>query len=91
MNRGEDQMNYNYLKNIYNFRYDDCYKVWTYEEIVDHRKASGGSTRYRFCGIQEKPYGNLCRLSRRMILSLLQHILNIAVLWIPQDGNGIYD
>ena len=35
-------MTYNDIINIYNGIYDDGNKLWTYDRIIDHSKASGG-------------------------------------------------
>ena len=38
MNRGEDTVNYNDLINMYNSRYNDGEKLWTYYKIIEHMK-----------------------------------------------------
>ena len=42
VNGGEELMTYNDLINIYNSKMDDGDQFWTYEKILDHRKAKGG-------------------------------------------------
>ena len=54
-------------------------------------RIQGVSTRYRFCGIQAKPHGDICIISRRMIISLFQHMLKSADLLTNQYGNGQED
>ena len=41
MNGGDDIITYNDLINIYDAKYDDGKKLWNYEKIIDHIKASG--------------------------------------------------
>ena len=51
----------------------------------------GESMGYRLCGVQANLYGNIYILSKSILRSLLQHMIKIADLWIPQDGNGQKD
>ena len=51
-------------------------------------KASGIQNKVQVLWDTVENYGNLFRISRRIIISLLQHMVNIAYLWISQDGNG---
>ena len=35
-------MNYNDLTNLFNTKYDEVERLWTFNDITDHRKVAGG-------------------------------------------------